>query len=449
MEKKTIGAFLAVLRKASGMTQQQVADRLNVSNKTVSKWECDESLPDITLIPVLAEMFHVTSDEILRGQRLEGKNEPPEKTAEKTAVQARSLIARTMAKHLNGLTAAASLLAVGMIALFTVSYAFYMPVLGFGIYLILLLASQVVGLLAFNTARTALIGGGLLPEAEEQSAAKQLLSLTLKIIEAGAATVVFALPLILIQSDVYTYSVISASAYLALLPTLLATSVLVVLLTRMICVRIRPELNAEYAQTASRLKRLYWSSVSLLFLVLIPAFSGTIEAGSTVESFAGLNFRVEFNDAQAAGEYREMAADYAQGGDAWKEYCRTNLLERGLPWNGSIDDYIRDELAAHGFLNPEPELAEDDLIDFWYSWAFAPEMQNASETEVSFNLEWYRIDNSEEAGGALIAALPATLIIAAAVVLRRKHILAESKAQLPEEEQAATEEPEAESEDQN
>ena len=38
MEKKTMGSFLAALRKAKGMTQQEVADRLNVSNKTVSKW---------------------------------------------------------------------------------------------------------------------------------------------------------------------------------------------------------------------------------------------------------------------------------------------------------------------------------------------------------------------------------------------------------------------------
>ena len=116
MERKTIGAFLAVLRKANGMTQQQVADRLNVSNKTVSKWERDESLPDITLIPALAEMFHVTSDEILRGQRLEQTlrtEGAQEKRAEKTNIQARALIARTMNRHLNWTTGAAAVLAVG------------------------------------------------------------------------------------------------------------------------------------------------------------------------------------------------------------------------------------------------------------------------------------------------------------------------------------------------
>lgn len=45
MSNKSIGSFLAALRKARGMTQQEVADCLNVSNKTVSKWERDEGYP--------------------------------------------------------------------------------------------------------------------------------------------------------------------------------------------------------------------------------------------------------------------------------------------------------------------------------------------------------------------------------------------------------------------
>lgn len=43
------------------MTQQEVADRLNVSNKTISKWERDEGYPEITIIPALAELFEVIS----------------------------------------------------------------------------------------------------------------------------------------------------------------------------------------------------------------------------------------------------------------------------------------------------------------------------------------------------------------------------------------------------
>ena len=59
MEKKTTGQFLSVLRKAKGMTQRELAELLNVSDKAVSRWERDESMPDILLLPVLADIFDV------------------------------------------------------------------------------------------------------------------------------------------------------------------------------------------------------------------------------------------------------------------------------------------------------------------------------------------------------------------------------------------------------
>ena len=69
MDAKTIGSFIAALRRAAGMTQRDFADRLNVSDKTVSRWERDESTPDLSLIPIIAEIFGVTCDELLRGER--------------------------------------------------------------------------------------------------------------------------------------------------------------------------------------------------------------------------------------------------------------------------------------------------------------------------------------------------------------------------------------------
>ncbi len=75
MERKTLGSFIAVLRKASGMTQKELAQKLNVSDKAVSRWERDESAPDLTLIPVIADIFGVTSDELLRGERSQRETE--------------------------------------------------------------------------------------------------------------------------------------------------------------------------------------------------------------------------------------------------------------------------------------------------------------------------------------------------------------------------------------
>lgn len=69
MENKTMGSFIAVLRKSRGMTQKELAELLNVSDKAVSRWEREESMPDIGLLPILADIFEVTCDELLRGER--------------------------------------------------------------------------------------------------------------------------------------------------------------------------------------------------------------------------------------------------------------------------------------------------------------------------------------------------------------------------------------------
>ena len=60
-----LGQTLAALRKQNMMTQAEVADALHISYQAVSKWERDESLPDITLLPSIAELFHVSIDKLL------------------------------------------------------------------------------------------------------------------------------------------------------------------------------------------------------------------------------------------------------------------------------------------------------------------------------------------------------------------------------------------------
>lgn len=69
MDRQTLGAFIALLRKEKGLTQKQLAELLNVSDKTVSHWECDENSPDISLLPLLAQILGVTVDELLQGEK--------------------------------------------------------------------------------------------------------------------------------------------------------------------------------------------------------------------------------------------------------------------------------------------------------------------------------------------------------------------------------------------
>lgn len=66
---KEIGSFISELRKEQGMTQQELANKLHVTKQAVSKWECDKSLPDITLIEQLAKILNVSVVELLHGER--------------------------------------------------------------------------------------------------------------------------------------------------------------------------------------------------------------------------------------------------------------------------------------------------------------------------------------------------------------------------------------------
>lgn len=69
MEYKVFGETLAKLRKKVGMTQQELAEKLGFSNKTISKWENAETLPEITVLPKLASIFGVSVDYLLLGER--------------------------------------------------------------------------------------------------------------------------------------------------------------------------------------------------------------------------------------------------------------------------------------------------------------------------------------------------------------------------------------------
>ena len=70
MDQKKIGNFIAKLRKEKGMTQRELADRLCVSDKTVSKWECGNSLPEITLLGTLCEALDSNVNELLSGEKI-------------------------------------------------------------------------------------------------------------------------------------------------------------------------------------------------------------------------------------------------------------------------------------------------------------------------------------------------------------------------------------------
>lgn len=69
MKKITLGTMIATLRKEQGMTQLELAEKMGVTDKAVSKWERDLSCPDVNSLPKLAEIFDVTVDELMQVKR--------------------------------------------------------------------------------------------------------------------------------------------------------------------------------------------------------------------------------------------------------------------------------------------------------------------------------------------------------------------------------------------
>ena len=66
MKKQTLGMMISSLRKEKGMTQLELAEKMGVTDKAVSKWERDLSFPDINSIPKLAEIFDVSVDDLMQ-----------------------------------------------------------------------------------------------------------------------------------------------------------------------------------------------------------------------------------------------------------------------------------------------------------------------------------------------------------------------------------------------
>lgn len=76
--KSTVARNIAALRQGKGMTQLELAEQLNYSDKAVSKWERAESMPDISVLVDLCDLFGVSLDALVRGEEPKPQ-EPPEK----------------------------------------------------------------------------------------------------------------------------------------------------------------------------------------------------------------------------------------------------------------------------------------------------------------------------------------------------------------------------------
>lgn len=152
MEKKTLGKFIAALRKERGMTQKELGEKLFVTDKTVSRWECDESAPELSLLPVIAELFGVTTDELLRGERKtsereEAKETSPKQSEERGEKYFRQLLRRQKKRFIEFSLLSVGLTATGVIVAAICNFCFYRASLGFCLACVFFVAAAICQLI--------------------------------------------------------------------------------------------------------------------------------------------------------------------------------------------------------------------------------------------------------------------------------------------------------------
>ena len=115
--KKTLGTMIAELRKQHGMTRMELAEKMGVTDKAVSKWERDLSCPDINSIPNLAEILGVSVEELIQS-KIEAEA-PVSKLSEIMAVALKAVamamgIAVTVLTVLNALDVKSGMVMLGI-----------------------------------------------------------------------------------------------------------------------------------------------------------------------------------------------------------------------------------------------------------------------------------------------------------------------------------------------
>ena len=159
MEQQNVGSFLKTLRREKNLTQEQLAEQLHVSGRTVSRWETGSNMPDISLLVALAEFYEVSIPEIIDGERKsETMNEEAKETALKLSDYAetvnRKLKTRLLWMTLATLVGIVVFAVLDILGLHTPFYDFVAGVgLGLGYGMLAVLALYLSGILGQIKAR--------------------------------------------------------------------------------------------------------------------------------------------------------------------------------------------------------------------------------------------------------------------------------------------------------
>ncbi len=194
MDQIKIGAFLKELRKEHELSQEQLAERFNVSSRSISRWENGNTMPDISVMIELADFYNIDIRDLLRGER---KSEKMEENLKETLVMVAEYTEADKEKILKKVyVCGQGMLITSVLAMITY---FIAPLTGFQMVLTPFLLILAGGILGINT----LLAGLQLKGRMSKKRNKKLIGITVAVWVTLAILILFFMTFILPNILVY------------------------------------------------------------------------------------------------------------------------------------------------------------------------------------------------------------------------------------------------------
>ena len=367
MEKKTIGGFIAALRKANGMTQKNLAERLNVSDKTVSRWERDDGAPDLAAIPAIAEIFGVTCDELLRGERKSPieRAEAAEKAepTPKAEKQRQRLLAVSLSKYKTRTFVTMGVSVIGLIAAMVCNFCFLRAFIGFFLAAVFYVTSVVCQAVFVNSAFLA-VSDDSLREDDIGRFKWSVIQLAEWSIGLTAVLQSFSLPLVCLING--TYKGLGADSWFLYGLLFAAVTLLIVVI---VCYCVNGSLLKKgICALQEREERRYYHNHSLkckctigLVVVLVITMALHAFGGEMIWSARNLAQGTTFHDYESFVAYMEQDVPYdSMNGVYWSGPFTSAQEQAAVPEHSAVQEIPTDEIKyydKHG-----NEISEEEAL---------------------------------------------------------------------------------------
>ena len=369
MDRKSIGSFIAALRKANGMTQKDLAERLNISDKSVSRWERDDGTPDLALIPVIAEIFGVTCDELLRGERRPAAQRdadevvPAEEPSPRSEKQRQRLLSVSLSKYKTRTFITMGVSVIGLIAAMVSNFGFLRAYIGFFIGAVFYVASVVCQAVFINSAFLS-VSDDVLPGDEVGRFKWSVIQLAEWSIGLTAVLLGFSLPLVCLING--TYKGLGADSWLLYGLLFAAAALLIVaivcyyvngsLLKKGVCVLQEKEERRYEHNHALKRRCTVALVVTLVITMALHAFGGEM-----IWSARNLAQGTTFHDYESFVAYMEQDVPYDSMSDRYWSGPFTSAQEQvAVPESSVAQEIPTDEIKyydEHG-----NEISEEEAL---------------------------------------------------------------------------------------